>query len=98
MLCLHTLRLTKATLLAGAKFRFSMVQVIDLRRGRIPYIIIWKLQLRKSVKDVLFQQEKKVLIILNVYQIYIYISLIILKCSMVEPHTSAGVQETINRK
>lgn len=34
---LHTLRLMTAILLAGAELRFSIVQVIDLSRGRVPY-------------------------------------------------------------
>lgn len=33
---LHTLRLMTAILLAGAELQFCIVQVIDLRRGRVP--------------------------------------------------------------
>lgn len=35
---LPTFRVMTATLLAGPELQFSMVQVIDFRRGRIPYI------------------------------------------------------------
>lgn len=46
---LHTLRLITATLLAGAELLFSMVHVMDLRQGRLPYTSVkdnstWKFQ------------------------------------------------------